>query len=668
MSNTIFFKIINLCTVVCMSLLLTTCEDPQGTGQDTTPPAQPAEVGEITALDNTIDIPIGNPNDESINVLIVLVPDAPGAVFTIDGKTFTSTDGAPIVAGANATIQISGLENDIEYSVTVTTRDSAGNSNDAPTTTQQTPRQTYPFICENGTPEAGTSITNNTNNCARCIRGYELFGTACELITYPHVCRNGQPEGGREPVPNIELCESCDSGYLPPDDNNLCQTPTRYTCENGTASPGNPGGNMDVIQCAMCSTGYYRSPANLCLVAGSYTCENGTVQGGHPSGPSDVEFCSSCNSGYLIENNLCRLTAYTCENGTERSGTPGGNADVEFCTNCSSGYYVNTNNVCVAVGDAGAACSANNQCADNLRCDTTTIDGDPISNTCEVLLASGSACNIHSQCTDGFCGGASGSTVCTDGSVGSVCSNFLQCDTGLFCHVNQCSDRNVGSVCNSDTHCNTGLSCIVNLCSDMSAGNACSADNHCDSELSCILNLCSDMSLGSACSSNTHCRTRSLCILDVCSDKSPGSACSTDDHCTIYCENSLCVDIYEAMYGTWNISYETQLYFANTRTTETVMVTSRLTFSETLTRITTDIRVVSSGENFGFRSSGTNTCSAPRFGFPNDQLEGTMSVRSCSGPFNANYYRLQVGDNTLSLQFSSTGGRFFSDDVFTRSR
>ena len=82
----------------------------------------------------------------------------------------------------------------------------------------------------------------------------------------------------------------------------------KYTCDNGTARTGTPGGTADVVACQTCSTGFTLKGTpgadnTTCVeetTTARYTCDNGIAKTGTPSGTADVVACQSCNPGFKL--------------------------------------------------------------------------------------------------------------------------------------------------------------------------------------------------------------------------------------------------------------------------------------------------------------------------------------------------------------------------------
>ena len=137
-----------------------------------------------------------------------------------------------------------------------------------------------------------------------------------------------------------------------------------YTCDNGTATAGNPPGTGNVAQCARCNDGYYLD--GITCVGNTYTCTNGDeADPGTPGGVADGgELCASCDGGYHAEGNGCAINEYMCDNGMKMdNGEPGGVHDGQFCASCIDGYH-----------KEGNGCAINEyMCANGMKMD----DGEP---------------------------------------------------------------------------------------------------------------------------------------------------------------------------------------------------------------------------------------------------------------------------------------------------
>ena len=189
------------------------------------------------------------------------------------------------VTTAERTVTLSGLTPGTTYNFYAVLQDSAGNTSDLSKKLEITTAMTATtgsYTCENGTAKTGNPTgTSNIVSCASCESGFKLMA----------------PSGGAIG-----------------DDGTTCvaESTAVYTCENGTAKSGNPGGSSDVEACQSCESGFkLKGAANVdgttCVVESTavYTCENGMPQDGTPSGSTDVAECKSCNVGFTLANKQC---------------------------------------------------------------------------------------------------------------------------------------------------------------------------------------------------------------------------------------------------------------------------------------------------------------------------------------------------------------------------
>ena len=425
-----------------------TCEEPaQGPAQDSTPPELAAEIGTVEVSDNTISFTATNPNKESIRVSIVLDPPAPDAVFMIGTETFAALDGAVIEASAVGNITITNLTNDVTYTFTITTQDSAGNPHSSPVTAAETPRETFPylcvngmppaersftenqvrcgtcdadyglvtdettgivtcervysFICNNGTPTSGTTSTDGVMSCQRCISGFALDSTdnTCNPV---YICENGTPAPGIAPAPNTPGCSECIDNYHIED--NICQ-PNRYACEGGTprvvGENEDPPAAHETVFCTACDERYRDGGNNTCL-ANSYTCQFGTAAPGMPIVHQE-ERCTTggCDDFYHIDNNVCVVNTYSCDGGTASTGRPTVH-ETTFCTECNMNTHTLVGNVCNPNGYAcpgGTPASGSPATNGEVRCSACdTSDGYRLIGTAS---AAGSSCAANTYSCDG---------------------------------------------------------------------------------------------------------------------------------------------------------------------------------------------------------------------------------------------------------------------------
>ena len=150
-------------------------------------------------------------------------------------------------------------------------------------------------------------------------------------------------------------------------------TTAKYTCDNGTARTGTPGGTADVVACQSCSTGFTLKGTpgadNTTCVATQYTCENGTAKTGSTDTNADQVVCATCNPGFKRmapnggvigdDGTTCveetTTARYTCANGTPVDGTPSGTADVVACQSCNPGFKLTAPSG-GAIGENGTTC------------------------------------------------------------------------------------------------------------------------------------------------------------------------------------------------------------------------------------------------------------------------------------------------------------------------
>ena len=221
---------------------------------------------------------------------------------------------------------------------------------------------------------------NTNNNCSASVT---------VTVSTIYTCSNGAAKSGTPGgTADVGACQSCSGGFklsgTPGDVATTC-VETVYTCSNGTPTTGSkPAGNSDVGACQSCSDGFKLSGApgvGTTCVDTDYTCNNGTAKDGKPTGTADVEGCSSCETGYKLGGtggDDCLATVYTCNNGVPTTGSPAGNSDVAQCQSCDSTYKL-VNNACttrtVYTCSNGAPASGNPDGNDDVArcqsCDTT---------------------------------------------------------------------------------------------------------------------------------------------------------------------------------------------------------------------------------------------------------------------------------------------------------
>ena len=119
----------------------------------------------------------------------------------IGTETFAALNGTVLEASAVGNITVTNLSNDTTYTLVITTQDSAGNPHSTPVFATETPRETFSYLCDNGTPPAERSFTENQVKCGTCNAGYDLVTdettgvVTCAIDSY--TCVGGTPAEGR---------------------------------------------------------------------------------------------------------------------------------------------------------------------------------------------------------------------------------------------------------------------------------------------------------------------------------------------------------------------------------------------------------------------------------------------------------------------------------------
>ena len=231
-----------------------------------------------------------------------LIQDASGDSAGVKRSGASQT----VDAATEKTVTITGLEAGITYNFYAVLQDSAGNTSDLSKKLEITTAMTTTtgsYTCENGIAKGGTPTgSTDVEACQSCSDGFKLMA----------------PSGGAIG-----------------DDGTTCvaESTAVYTCDNGTAKSGNPGGTADIVACQSCMSGFkLKGAANVdgttCVVESTavYTCENGMPQDGTPSGSTDVAECTSCDVGFTLANKQCTdITTPTFSAAPTLDGSPTAN-------------------------------------------------------------------------------------------------------------------------------------------------------------------------------------------------------------------------------------------------------------------------------------------------------------------------------------------------------
>ena len=258
-------KITTVFTIACIAIatLLIGCPiEPEPI--DTTPPALSIQIGDVSISNGQVSFSLTNPNNEVVEGRISVEPaPPPDAIYMVDGSVIENDARVSLASadsdGATKQVQITQLNNGTEYTITITTLDTAGNAQSVTGTTSQTPGVEY--ICTNGVATGGIAAAENTEQCNSCIAGYELSGAAdtegTVCLARVYTCENGSPIPGQPTAISSQGCATCDNGHYlsaEPGAGAAC-IENAYSCQNGTPIPGVPANNGEV-GCATCNSGY----------------------------------------------------------------------------------------------------------------------------------------------------------------------------------------------------------------------------------------------------------------------------------------------------------------------------------------------------------------------------------------------------------------------------
>ena len=96
---------------------------------DVTPPANPVTTNNIVAGEQDIAFSLSNPNAETVQVAFSLSPEASAASYSAEGTSFNpQTEDLELGSNENKGIRIAGLASSTSYTITLETKDNAGNA------------------------------------------------------------------------------------------------------------------------------------------------------------------------------------------------------------------------------------------------------------------------------------------------------------------------------------------------------------------------------------------------------------------------------------------------------------------------------------------------------------------------------------------------------------
>ena len=122
---------------------------------------------------------------------------------------------------------------------------------------------TFEFVCQNGTPTAGTTSVQGMRSCQACNEpDYTLSGTDCQAtppdITFNYVCPNGTPTDGTTALEGTLSCQACNEpgfSLSGTDCNPVAAAAFSFVCENGVAAAGTDP-MEDTPSCQSCNRNY----------------------------------------------------------------------------------------------------------------------------------------------------------------------------------------------------------------------------------------------------------------------------------------------------------------------------------------------------------------------------------------------------------------------------
>ncbi len=204
----------------------------------------------------------------------------------------------------------------------------------------------FPFICPDGTPNNGTTASENTTSCSDCTDPFTLVNDdQCIPPTmFPFICPNGTPNNGTTASENTTSCSACTDPFTLVNDDQCIQAPTMFSfiCPNGTPNNGTTA-SENTISCSGC-TDPFTLVNDQCIQPPmfSFICPNGTPNSGTTASENTTS-CSGCTDPFtLVNDDQCMavtgMFAFTCENGEAKSGST--NTAMASCKSCSSGFLL----------------------------------------------------------------------------------------------------------------------------------------------------------------------------------------------------------------------------------------------------------------------------------------------------------------------------------------
>lgn len=113
----------------------------------------------------------------------------------------------------------------------------------------------------------------------------------------------------------------------------------------------------------------------------------------------------------------------------------------------------------------------------------------------------GQVCLINSECETEVCVITFFIGVCTEGSIGSICLNDINCNVGYCDNQRQLANKSNHGICSNPIglgercllvqKCETGLFCVGSVCSNGDINSSCATDADCKKGLSCSARVCS---------------------------------------------------------------------------------------------------------------------------------------------------------------------------------
>ncbi|HEV3031161.1 MAG TPA: hypothetical protein VG319_05935 [Polyangia bacterium] len=411
--------------------------------------------------------------------------------------------------------------------------------------------------CASASCPAGTATLKVAGTCS---------GGACSVSTLscaPYFCN-----GASACQSTCSADTDCATGFYCTGSGGSCQQKITAGASCAAGNQCQTGHCVDGVCCGSAACG----SCNACNVAGSAgmcapvgagtvdpkgTCVDNLAPSCGTNGKCDgIGGCQKYPDGTTCATPTCPTGAATLKQmGMCSAGTcvvPTQSCAPYFCNglaacqttcnvdgDCAAGFYcTGTGGTCVAKGNPGNACTADNQCGTSHCVDSVCCMSASCSSSCMACNVSGGA----GTCTPLPAGTVDPKHVCTDNG-GPACSTNGKCDgTGLCqaypngtpCGAPQScpsgsSTLSLGGMCGSGTCGQPTQSCAPYMCNGATAcRTTCAGDGDCSSGNYCMLlpvgSCTGKLDLGAVCAAGNQCKTGN-CVDGVCCGSTSCGSC-----------------------------------------------------------------------------------------------------------------------------------------------